>query len=54
MSPVGFKKRLCRPVDFRDQGPYEGSPDVSNVQIFVKDSTFDLVVLEKCHGHMIF
>ena len=21
MSPVDFKKRLCRPVEFKDQGP---------------------------------
>ena len=25
MSPVEFKKRPCRPVEFKGQGPYGGS-----------------------------
>ena len=29
MSPVEFKKRPCRPVEFKGQGPSKGT-DISN------------------------
>ena len=45
MSPVEFKKRLCRPVEFKGQGPFTGKNQAD--EKFIPLPTTDSCCLEK-------
>ena len=51
MSPVEFKKRPCRPVEFKGQGPSKGT-DISNrpYTFFEVEDSFPKTATRKSHG----
>ena len=45
MSPVEFKKRPCRPVEFKGQGPLDVLLNISMISAHYYDITIGMLVL---------